>query len=116
MAIDKQHKIKTVSKEREAEQPFWIQLPASITINEVDEYNWQALQQMFATAINPIHLQSVTDWGLSITAREFDFENFLITNGFVTEFFFTCVINNAFGSIHNWIIQHNNLKPGYDFD
>ena len=56
MATDKQHNTKTVSKEREAEQPFEIQLPASIEINEVDEYNQQALQQMFATALNPIQL------------------------------------------------------------
>ena len=60
MAIDKQHKAKTVFKEEEAEQPFEIHLPASIATNEVDEYNRQALQQMFATALNPIHLHSVT--------------------------------------------------------
>ena len=60
MATDKQHKTKTVFKEREAEQPFKIQLPASVAIYEVDEYNRQALQQMFATALNPIHLQIVT--------------------------------------------------------
>ena len=104
MATDKQHKKKTVSKEREAEQPFGIQMPASVAINEVDEYNQQAVQQMFATALNPIHLQSVTGRGLNITAREFEFKNCLITNVFVMEFFFTCGIYNASGSIHNQII------------
>ena len=59
MAFNKQQKVKTVSKEREAEQPVGMQPPESVTINEVDEYNWQALQQSF-TALNPIHLQSVT--------------------------------------------------------
>ena len=102
--------------EREAEQPFGIQLPASVAINEVDEYNQQALHQMFATALNPIHLQSVTGQGFSITAREFDLKNCLITNGFVIKFFFTCGINTASGSIYNQLIQHNKLKSGYDFD
>ena len=60
MAIDKQHKAKTVSDEKEAERPFEINLPASVATNEVDEYYRQALQQMFETALNPIHLQSVT--------------------------------------------------------
>ena len=60
MAIDKQHKAKTVSEEKEAEKPFEIHLPASVATIEVDEYNRQALQQMFVTALNPIHLQSVT--------------------------------------------------------
>ena len=61
MAIYKQHKAKTVSKEEEAEQPFKIHLPASVATNKVDEYNRQALQQIFARALNPIHLQSVTN-------------------------------------------------------
>ena len=42
MAIDKQHKAKTVSKEKEAEQPFLIHLTARVATNEVDEYNRQA--------------------------------------------------------------------------
>ena len=115
MTIDKQHKAKTVSKEKEAQQPFEIHEPASVATNEVDEYNQKALQQMFLTALNPIHLQSVTGQGLSLTAREFDFENCLITNGFVMKFFFMCGINIASGSIHNQIIQYNKLKPSYDF-
>ena len=60
MAISKQHKAKTVSREREAEQPVGMQPPASVTLNEVDKYNWQALQKMFTTALNPVHLQNVT--------------------------------------------------------
>ena len=87
MAIDKQHKAKTFSEEKEAERPFEINLPASVATIEVDEYNWQALQQMFVTALNPIQLQSVTGRGLSLATREFDFENCLVTNGFVMEFF-----------------------------
>ena len=91
-------------------------MPASVGTIEVDEYNRQALQQMFVTALNLIHLKSVTGQGLSLATREFDFNNCLITNGFVIEFFFTCGINTASGSIHNRIIQHNKLKSGYDFD
>ena len=71
---------------------------------------------MFATALNPIRLQSVTGQGLSPTAREFDFENCLITNEFVMEFFFTCGIITASGSIYNQIIWYNKLKSGNDFD
>ena len=37
MAIDKRHKASIVSKEKEAEQPFEIHLPASIAKNEMDE-------------------------------------------------------------------------------
>ena len=116
MAIDKQNKAKIVSEEKEAKRPFEINLPASVATIEVDEYNRQALQQMFVTALNPIHLQSVTGRGLSLATREFDFENCLITNDFVMEFFFTCGINTASGSIHNRIIQINKLKSGCDFD
>ena len=115
MAIDKRPKAKTVSEEKEAEQPFQINLPASVATIEVDEYNRQAIQQMFVTALNPIHLQSVTGQGLSLATREFDFENCLIMNGFVMEFFFTCEINTASSSIHNQITQHNKLNSGYDF-
>ena len=92
MAIDKRNKAKKVSEEKETERPFEINSPASVGTIEVDEYNRQALQQMFDTALNPIHLQSVTGRGLSLATREFDFENCLITNGFVMEFFFTCGI------------------------
>ena len=91
-------------------------MPASVATNEVDEYNRQALQQMFAAALNSIHLQSVTGQGLSLATREFDIENCLVTNGFVMEFFFMCGINTASGSIHNQIIQHNKFKSGYDYD
>ena len=59
MVIDMQHKTKTVSKEREAEKPVEMQAPARATMNEVDEYFWQALQQISTTAFNLIHLQSV---------------------------------------------------------
>ena len=114
MAIDKRHMAKTVSEEKEAERPFEFNLPASVATIEVDEYNRQALQQMFVTALNPIHLQSVTGQGLSLATREFDFENCLITIGFVMKFFFTCGINTASGSIHNQIIQHNKIKLGYN--
>ena len=116
MAIDKRNKAKKVSEKKEAKWPFEINLPASIGTFKVDEYNRQALQQMFETALNPIHLQSVTGRGLSLATREFDFENCLIMNGFVMDFFFTCGINTASGSIYNQIIQHNKLKSGYDFD
>ena len=71
---------------------------------------------MFVTALNLIHLQSVTGRGLCLATREFDFKNCLITNGFVMEFFFTCGINTASGSNYNQIIQHNELKSDYDFD
>ena len=60
MAIDKRHKAKTVSEEKEVERPFEINLPASVATIDLDEYNQQAFQQMFVTALNPIHLQSVT--------------------------------------------------------
>ena len=107
---------KQFQRKKKLSKSFEIHLPASVAINEVDEYNWQALQQMYATALNPIQLQSVTGWGLSLATREFDFKNCLITNGFVMEFFFMCGINTASGSIHNQIIQHNKLKSGLDFD
>ena len=77
MPIDKQYKAKTVSKEKEAEQPLIIHLPASVATNKVDEYNAQALQQMFATALNPIQLQSVTIKGLALLLENLILRNVL---------------------------------------
>ena len=60
MAIDMRNKAKKVFEKKIAEGPSEINSPASVGTIEVDEYNRQALQQMFETALNPIHLQSVT--------------------------------------------------------
>ena len=46
--------MKTVSEEKEAKQPLEINLPAGVATIELDEFNRQALQQMFVTALNPI--------------------------------------------------------------